>query len=218
MQRRLVHLGCGPLATKTAWEDFDGSWNLRFSKLPSFVRLAIKKLLFASNEYQWPSHVKYLNLTRRFPFKDDSVDAIYASHVWEHLYFEEAQFATFQCFRVLKQGGVLRLAVPGLNHFIEQYVQAENRSTAALKLNEQLLYRELHRPKSLLKRAYQSMADFHSHKYMYDPEALVDLLNSAGFQNVRQQRCFESAIPEIREVEKPSRVSDQDGIVVEAIK
>jgi SAM-dependent methyltransferase len=46
------------------------------------------------------------------PFKDDSVDAIYCSHVVEHIENEHIQRMFRECYRVLKRGGVLRIATP----------------------------------------------------------------------------------------------------------
>lgn len=57
-------------------------------------------------------------------FRDDSIDAILAEHVWEHLSPEDGLLAAQNCFRFLKPGGFLRVAVPdGLSpdkDYIEQ--------------------------------------------------------------------------------------------------
>jgi predicted SAM-dependent methyltransferase len=45
-------------------------------------------------------------------FQPDSIDAILAEHVWEHLSPDQARTAAGMCFRYLKPGGYLRLAVP----------------------------------------------------------------------------------------------------------
>ena len=46
------------------------------------------------------------------PFDEDVVDAIYCSHVIEHIENEYVQNMFSECYRVLKKGGVLRIAVP----------------------------------------------------------------------------------------------------------
>lgn len=53
------------------------------------------------------------NLTKfPYPFKDESVDAIYSSHFAEHLDgFERAKFMD-ECYRILKPGGKMRLMHP----------------------------------------------------------------------------------------------------------
>jgi predicted SAM-dependent methyltransferase len=63
---------------------------------------------------------QYLNLLhsadwRRF-FRSDSIDAILAEHVWEHLDPDEGLTAARTCFTFLRPGGYIRVAVPdGLN-------------------------------------------------------------------------------------------------------
>ncbi len=216
--RNLLHLGCGPNATPTSWRDFDGSWNLRINKLPDPLPTLVRKVASGINPkmYFWPAHVEYMELTKPFTLATNSADAIYASHVWEHLYFEEAIFALGECHRVLKPGGVLRLAVPNLRFYCENYLKNEQ-ATAAADLNQHLLYRSKARPRSWVARFYQALTDFHSHKFMYDPAFLASLLVERSFTNVTQRRCHESAIPEIAEVESDGRVSETAGFAVEGI-
>lgn len=45
----------------------------------------------------------------------NSVDAFLAEHVWEHLSLEDGRIAAQTCYRYLKPGGYLRIAVPDGN-------------------------------------------------------------------------------------------------------
>jgi predicted SAM-dependent methyltransferase len=56
-------------------------------------------------------------------FQVDSIDAILAEHVWEHLSYEEGAIAAYQCFEYLKPGGYLRIAVPDGNFPDSSYIQ-----------------------------------------------------------------------------------------------
>jgi len=47
-----------------------------------------------------------------YPFCDNSIDGIYASHVLEHLDFEKQDKFILECHRILKKGGFLRLNLP----------------------------------------------------------------------------------------------------------
>lgn len=51
-------------------------------------------------------------LTWEKNFKRESIDAILAEHVWEHLTWEEGLKAAKICFLYLKAGGYIRCAVP----------------------------------------------------------------------------------------------------------
>lgn len=57
-------------------------------------------------------------------FAEGSIDAILAEHVWEHLTLEEAHIATKICFKYLKKGGYLRVAVPDGFHLSTDYIEA----------------------------------------------------------------------------------------------
>jgi YD repeat-containing protein len=89
-------------------------------------------------------------------FAPDSVDAILAEHVWEHLTAEEGARAAANCWRYLKAGARLRVAVPDGCHPDEQY-------------------REWVRP-----GGSGSGAD--DHKVLYTWRSLQELFEKAGFE------------------------------------
>jgi predicted SAM-dependent methyltransferase len=59
-----------------------------------------------------------------FPFGNESYDAVYGSHVLEHLQPEEAGFVLGECHRVLKPDGIVRIVVPDLEEIARQYLSA----------------------------------------------------------------------------------------------
>jgi len=68
-------------------------------------------------EQGWiPTDIDDLNLLHQADwdryFKTDSVNAILAEHVWEHLTIEDGLTAAQNCHRYLRPGGYLRIAVP----------------------------------------------------------------------------------------------------------
>jgi SAM-dependent methyltransferase len=218
--RRLVHLGCGPNCTPTAWIDYDGSWQAKILGYPGWI-VWLPRLLYArlvKEPLSWPSHVRYMDLRRTLGFASDSIDAIYASHVLEHLYRDEARRLVAECYRALKPGGVLRLAVPNLRHYATEYL-ASTSPEAADEFVRLLFMRSEREVRNPLIRLYHLCGgDFHSHKWMYDPASLTALFLSAGFSDVSERPCRDSTIPEIEAVESPERVSRVDGFAVEGVK
>lgn len=74
-----------------------------------------------------PTQKDFLNLVEpedweRF-FHPDSVDAMLAEHVWEHLTQEEGLGAARTCFKYLRPGGYLRVAVPDGLHPDPAYLE-----------------------------------------------------------------------------------------------
>jgi predicted SAM-dependent methyltransferase len=79
-----LHLGCGP----------------RY--IPGFVHV----------DAQPAPHVDIVGPVEKLPMDDDSISMIYASHVLEHFGRFAYMDVLKEWFRVLKPGGILRLAVP----------------------------------------------------------------------------------------------------------
>ena len=54
-----------------------------------------------------------------WPFADGAADAILASHILEHVTRDQAARFLAECARVLAPGGVLAIAVPDMDRFID---------------------------------------------------------------------------------------------------
>jgi SAM-dependent methyltransferase len=215
----MVHLGCGPFVEPTRWIDCDGSWNARVNGWPKPVASLLRRIAKKAGGGQrpLPEHIRYFDLRKRFPFDDESVDAIYAAHVWEHLALSTAKHATQECYRVLKPGGTLRLVVPNVRDFVEEYLSS-NEPDAALTLNRKLYYRQFEECRSIIYSIYLGFTDFHYHRFMYDPPQLISLLQENGFRDVAGRTLLESCIDEIADVESSDRVGHGKGFAVEASK
>lgn len=222
-----LHLGCGPGPQPANWTHVDGSWNARLSKF-GFVRRCLAMAGVIPRELaesQWTPDVVTADLRRTLPFESGSAEYVYASHVFEHLYEDEARRLLAECRRVLKPHGVIRLVVPDLRAMVQRYVDSvsgQSRAAGQLpadELNQSLLLR----PRSarrgrFLHRAYSAMTEFHSHKWMYDAESLISRLEQAQFSDVQQRGFLDSRIAGIDELERVDRVLNGAGVCVEGIK
>jgi predicted SAM-dependent methyltransferase len=74
-----------------------------------------------------PSDAEFLNLLNAGHwatyFREGSIDAIVAEHVWEHLTHEEGFTAARRCYQYLSPGGYLRVAVPDGFHPHAAYIE-----------------------------------------------------------------------------------------------
>ena len=68
------------------------------------------------------TNVIHCDVTKGLPFKDDSMDMVYHSHVLEHLSQEKGKQLINECYRVLKKGGILRVVVPDLEQIVRNYL------------------------------------------------------------------------------------------------
>ncbi len=80
------------------------------------------------------------DITQGIPFADGCFDAVYHSHVFEHLKPDQGEQLLAECFRVLAPGGVLRIVVPDLEKIAQLYLQKHEQAwsgdeTAAVDYN-----------------------------------------------------------------------------------
>jgi predicted SAM-dependent methyltransferase len=70
------------------------------------------------------------DLRQGIPFADESFDVVYHSHLLEHLPKSQAPSFLRECHRVLKPGGVHRIAVPDLERIARNYLEALDKAAA----------------------------------------------------------------------------------------
>lgn len=70
------------------------------------------------------------DLRRGLPFSDESFDAVYGSHVLEHLTPSAGRRLLRECLRVLRSEGIVRLVVPDLESIVRLYLQSLEGSLA----------------------------------------------------------------------------------------
>lgn len=116
------------------------------------------------------SHVDYVtdDLSNLSMFDDETIDEIYACHILEHFTREEIRNETIlkEWNRILKKGGILRLAVPNFEAIVEEYLSSKN-----LELIMGLLYGG---------QDYE----YNFHFQTYDFKRISNILNHAGFSQV----------------------------------
>ncbi len=67
--------------------------------------------------------IQAFDLRKPLPFADGTVDAVYASHVLEHLDLAEGRRLLSECRRILKPGGIVRIVVPDFEDLCRFYLQ-----------------------------------------------------------------------------------------------
>lgn len=138
-----LNLGCG-------WRDFGKDWDH-----------------IDGGDY---SHLKSKDITT-LPYSTESVDLVYSSHVIEYFSRDEIEKILQEWKRVLKPGGVIRLAVPNFAIIAELYLSGKfplSNFLGPLYGKMQMSEKEIY------------------HKTVYDYEELSKLLLKIGFKDVRE--------------------------------
>lgn len=136
----------------------------------------------------------FWDLRNGIPFPDNSVSKIYSSHFLEHLSFREGQCFLRECVRVLKPGGVFSISVPNAKVYIEAYM-----SGAALDECKYFAYKSAFNNTTHIDYVnHIAYMDGH-HKYMFDGDNLVYILESAGFCGAHLRGYDQSIDPSERQ-------------------
>lgn len=137
-----LHIGCGARDFGPEWVHIDGA--------------------------DYP-HVSFHDITK-LDFPDDTVDLIYASHVIEYFDREEIIPILQEWKRVLKTGGILRIAVPDFTAMTALYVTGEPLKSflgplyGKMQMGDKTIY----------------------HKTVYDFPSLALLILNSGFKSARK--------------------------------
>lgn len=62
------------------------------------------------------------NLLSGIPFGDNYFDLVYHSHVLEHFSKDDGIKLIQECYRVLKPGGIIRIAIPNVESIVREYI------------------------------------------------------------------------------------------------
>lgn len=216
-EKFFLNLGCGD-TTPVGWINCDSSWHAQISNVPGLHRLL--NVLGLVGSTHWPNNVKYLSLGRRWPWASGTVDCVYGSHVFEHLYEEDADHFMREANRVLKTGGVIRIVVPDLYYHAMKYVQAYAANESGAEEFLHTIHLRFRPEKTLLRNLYGLINGYpHLHKEMYDRHTLGEVFKRHGFTNLQSCEYGQSAyLTNVKDVEAKNNQEFQGSLYLEACK
>jgi predicted SAM-dependent methyltransferase len=199
-----LDLGSGPFHTE-GWVSVDkstGPWLSRHPLAKSLLGVT-RVLSDSQRSTTWPAEVKRIDVTRRFPWAPGSVSAIYSSHFVEHLARQQCRQLLEHCHSALREGGVLRIAVPDLEAGVRHYQEATDagEQTAADTFSDWFLGGDIDSGGPPARRLAMRLMHRH-HQWMYDERSLGALLGSCGFRDVERCRFREGRCPDLDLIER----------------
>lgn len=154
--------------------------------------------------------VVYLDATRPFPIPDQTFDYVCCEHMIEHISQPQGRSLLRECRRILKPGGIARIATPdlevliGLYHsrgepLVERYI--------AWITDRHLEGVQVHRASFVINNAFRNWG----HQFLYDGELLEMAMRESGFVDLVRHPPGESDDEHLRGIEAHGRnVSDEE--------
>ncbi len=215
---RILNLGCGTkISNSKDIVNIDWSILLRIKKNFFLSKLLV---LILNKERKKklkniPRNILVHNLKKGIPFKDNSIDAVYSSHVLEHIDRESAPKFLNEILRVLKPNAINRIVVPDLYFLCSKYIEnykkcgnenqhSKNHEQFISSIIEQSVRKESNgtsKQKILIRKIENlflgdARKRGETHQWMYDSVNLRQLLIEVGFKEVKVHSYISSDIPE----------------------
>jgi len=171
-----------------------------------------------------------LNLCSTLPFNDESIRLAFSAHTIEHLdYHTSAPRLLREIARVLRHGGVLRLAVPDIGAYARAYATENARFFADYdrvrpEFGAAAGYDTPLSKVMLMSGSAMRPGAWFDHKMGYDFETLSKLLTHVGFSSVQRSHFGGSDHPELQTADRCSSTSQlrfaniENSLFVEATK
>ncbi len=212
MKNSYVQYGCG-LSAPEQWINFDVSPTLRIQKIPLFGKWIVKR-----TGTVFPNNVKYGDIIKGLPIKENSCSGVYSSHTLEHLSLNGFREALRNTYKILRPGGIFRCIVPDLEPAARKYIKdLDNGNTTASIgfVGGDTLLGTVARSKSL-RGIFRHYLGNSKHLWMWDHESMAYELKQAGFENVRRCSFNDSSDEMFTYVEEKKRFVS--AVAIECIK
>jgi predicted SAM-dependent methyltransferase len=170
-------------------------WRYKFLSVPLYYRKSPIRLHLGCGQKYHEGFINidinifrkkeiWLDIRKGLPFREDSVDSIYSHSVFEHLYPKELLYLLKECYRVLRPGCGMRVAVPNLEAAINGYAIGDLSWISDFP----------RRFASLCGKFYNFIFCDGQHKMCFDFSLLEEILAQAGFRDIVKMEAQKSRI------------------------
>jgi predicted SAM-dependent methyltransferase len=208
-----INLGSGFVGLPD-WINYDNSIMARLARWRWVTKMLVSCRLLpkAYLDIRWPPIVVH-DCRKGIPLADNSVDIIYSSHFFEHLYRSEVFCLLKECKRVLKPNGVMRVVLPDTEKFINMFLgvdktpfpyENEYHTDKADRANSfsSIFYASSYNSLNGVGMIGRLQEMFLSHhKWAYTFESFKKLMEQAGFSHICRKEYRESSIPEAQSLD-----------------
>ena len=160
-----------------------------------------------SDLFPLSNDVVHIDVTKTYPFDDETFDYVFSEHMIEHISHAQGQHMLKQCFRVLKHGGKIRISTPDLSFLILLYqsdkseLQQKYIKWATETFTDTAPYCE---DTFVINNFVRDWG----HTFIYDEKVLSFSLEKAGFKEITKFSLNESEDEILRNLENEKRMPE----------
>lgn len=214
-RKHRINVGCG-MSPTIGWHNYDNSASVKLATRPTLFKLLnatgfIDKPQRDFIEFCRSNSVAWADATKHIPHADSSIEVVYASHMFEHLDSRAAKGFLSEVKRVLRPGGILRLAVPNIAYHIANYRESGDADRFMRET-----YTVYDNPRGIRGTIGFLLVGPRNHRWMYDGQSLSKLLTANGFKNARAMPPGETLIADSSPLDLYERLPES--VFVEAVK
>lgn len=203
-QPNMLNLGCG-LEVHKNFINIDSSPHAFISKMPNFIKHIFYNLSEVKNYYSKDQYISLLekneffhfNVADNIPVKNESIDAIYSSHLLEHLEKDIAIKLLEESYRVLKKKGIIRISIPDLD-IASKLLNTDD--------NEKILKKFFY--------TFENGNEFSRHRFMYNFTSIKKILLKCGYSQVNRCSFKKGMLEEAFDLDN----REEESLFLEAIK
>lgn len=183
-----------------------------------------------NTDLNYNDKVAFLDAGAKFPIESDNFDYIYSEHLFEHLKVEEQINMLEESYRILKKGGVMRIATPSLDFLFDLYsnpstIQNKYYVEWAVKnipnletVNNSIIDTEEHH-NYVINNFFKAWG----HQMLHNYSSIKKLALQCGYTQIRQCNVGESEVSFLQNIENhgviiPKNINLIETMVIEIIK
>lgn len=158
--------------------------------------------------FPWSPTVLHLDATKRFPMGDQQFDYVFSEHMIEHIPYPQGFLMLSECYRILREGGTIRMTTPNLAFLIDLY--NDDKSDAQ---NEYINFATdgfvKYAPCADSTFVINNFVRDWGHQFIYDEKTLRAAMERAGFKKVTRRELNESDVVALRGLEDTNRMPER---------
>lgn len=174
--------------------------------------------------------IMYLDAGISFPIENGTFDFIYSEHLFEHLKVEQQINMLNEGYRILKKGGIMRIAMPNLEFLYniysnpntpvhQDYVNHYVSSHSCLRTVFELVDSKEEYYIYVINNFFKAWG----HQMIHDFSSIQKLALQCNYEDVRRCKVGESEVSFLQNIERhgtaiPERINLLETMVVEIVK